>query len=248
MNDDRIVNYMKVRHDHARTVACVIAVQLFVLAVYFCLYALIAGNVFLSLSEGEGKVILISLAIALALGLCYINCMAVIHAKKVNITRPDSMAIRDGKEVVRIAYSTARPVLIYKITYGLILMTFGGIVYIMLLSLMEDQILAGLYGRIICCIASAAAVLIAYPCIDRIACYRALLSETHELFFEEEDGAVRRFTAAFSVPLAICVWYIMRYFSTKQNIAWIVFPVTALFALAIVFLINIKKVDKSAAL
>lgn len=242
MNDERIINYMKIRGDHAKTVACAAAVQLFVLAVYFCLYALIAGQVFLSLSEDGGKVILIALSIALAAGLIVINWLTVIHGRRVDITRPDSLAMRGGEEVVRIAYTTARPVLIYKITYCLVLLTLSGAVYIMLMSFMEDQILAGLYGRILCCIAGAAAVLIAYPCIDRIACYRALLGESHYLYYDAEPPAGAKYVAAITIPATICAWYVMRYFGTNQSIAWIVFPVVALFALAIAFLIRIKSV------
>ena len=242
MNDDRIVNYMKIRGDHAKTVACAVAVQLFVLAVYFCLYALIAGQVFLSLSEGAGKGILIALSIALAAGIIFINCLTIIHGKKVDITKPDDLAMRDGEEVVRIAYSTARPVLIYKITYSLVMLTVSGLVYIILLSFMEDQVLAGLYGRIICCIAGAAALLIAYPCIDRIVCYRALLGENHHLHYDTKTYTSGKYIAAFAIPASICAWYILRYFGTNQSIAWVVFPFVALFAFAIAFLIRIKNV------
>ncbi len=233
---------MKIRADHAKTVACIIAVQLFVLAVYFCLYALIAGRVFLSLTEGTGKVIMISASIVLAIGVCVINCMAVIHAKKVDITRPDDMAMRDGEEVVRLAYSTARPVLIYKITCSLVMLVAGGVVYIMLLTFMEDAALANLYGRILCCIDMAAAVLTAYPCIDRISCYRALLGESHELYYDAPSGISTKFIAAVTVPVALCTWFILRYFSAGQDIAWAVLPFTALFAIATAFLIRIKSV------
>lgn len=231
---------MKIRNDHAGTVACVIAVQLFALAVYFALYALMAGHVFLSLSESTGRVVMISVAVALAAGLCVVNVLTVIHGKRVYITKPDGIAMRDGEEVVRIAYSTARPVLIYKITLGLVMMTLSGLVYIILLSYMEDQILAGLYGRIVCCIASASSVLIAYPCIDRISCYRALLGETHELYLDEGRETAVKYTAALAVPVCICLWYVLRYFGTYQSVAWIVFPATALFAFAIAFLVNVK--------
>ena len=240
MNDDRIVNYMKVRSDHAKTVACVIAVQLFVLAVYFCMYALIAGHVFLSLSEEAGKIIMITVASGLAAGVVVVNFLTVIHGKKVDITRPDSLAMRDGEEVVRIAYTTARPVLIYKITYSIVIVAAGVLVNIILLSFLEDQILAGLYGRIVICLCLSAAVLIAYPCIDRIACYRALLGESHVLYYDRKGNRLPGYIAAFCVPVCICLWYVFRYFARFSDIAWVIFPFVALFALAISFLINIK--------
>ncbi len=236
MNDERIVKYMKERNDYARTVACVIAVQLFALAVYFCMYALIAGGVFISLTLDTGKVIMIVISSAIAAALCVLNILTVIRGKKVYITRPDSIALRDGREVVEIAYKTARPVLIYKITLCLVLLTVSGLVYIMLLTFMEARILAGLYGRIFCCLAGAAAVLIGYPCIDRIACYRALLGESHELSYDIRPNKVLGYMISVTVPVSICVWYVMRYFGDYSHIAWIVFPLVALFALAVVFL------------
>ncbi len=236
--DERIVNYMKTRNEQAGTVACVVAVQLFALAAYLCLYALIAGGVFYSLTEKTGKVIIIVTACIIAVILCVINIMTVIRSKKVYITRPDSIALRESSEIVREAYSTARPVLIYKITYSLVMVSLAGIVNIMLLIFMEDQALATIYGRIVSCLAVAFAVIIAYPCIDRISCYRALLNETHELYTDTPANTALMYIMSIAVPASICLWYGLRYYGTRPDIAWIVFPVTALFAFAFAFLRN----------
>ena len=244
--DERIVNYMKARVAYAKTVACSIAVQLFALAVYFCLYALIFSNLFYSSSEKTGKLIMICIAIVIAVGLCVLNVFTVIRSKEVYIKRPDAIALRDGKEIVSIAYSTARPVLIYKITYSLIICGISGLVYITLLIIMKDAALAGLYGRICCCLAVAAAVLIAYPCVDRITCYRALLGETHDLITDDGADRTYMYTAALVIPPVICLWYILRYYGSRPDVAWIVFPVAALFSVAIAFLRNwVKSVDKA---
>lgn len=239
--DERIVNYMKERNGFARAVACTVAVQLFALAVYFCLYAVISTDAFYSLSQKTGKVIMIVLAAVIAVGLCVVNVLMVIKGKKVYITRPDCIAVRDAKETVEIAYRTARAVLIYKITYSMVLLTAVGIVYIMLEIFMDNKDLAGLYGRIICCIISAAAVLIAYPCIDRIACYRALLGETHDLVYDIRPDTVLMYVLSVATPLCIYLWYVLRYYTDHADTAWIVFPVTLLFALAIPFLIGRAK-------
>ncbi len=239
--DERIVNYMKARSEHAQTVAVAIAVQLFALAVFFCLYALMFSHMFYSLSENTGKVIMICISIIISVGLCVVNVMTAMRSKKVNITKPDAIALRDGDEVVRLAYSTARSVLIYKITYSLVICVTSGIVYIILLIAMSDQALAGIYGRIICCVAVAIATLIALPCVDRIACYRALLGQTHELLVSETPNTALKYAVAVCTPICICVWYILRYYGTGSDIAWVTFPFTALFAFAIVFLINWTK-------
>ena len=147
--DERIVNYMKERSRYARTVAGVAAVHLFALAVYFGMSAVLSGGFFYSGSEGTGKTVAVCFAAVIAAGLCVVNILTVIRSEKVYITRPDRIAIRDSEEIVKIAYDTARPVLIYKITYSLVLMAGGGLVYIILLMSMNDEVLAGLYGRII---------------------------------------------------------------------------------------------------
>ena len=236
--DERIVNYMKARSEQAGTVACVVAVQLFALAVYFCLYALIAGGVFYSLTENTGKIIILVTAGVIAVLLVVINSFTVIRSKKVYITRPDSIAIRDGSEVVREAYTTARPVLIYKITYSLVIVAVGCLVNIMLKIFMEDQALAVIYGRIVFCLITAFAIIIAYPCIDRIACYRALLNETHDLYYDTVPDKCLMYVMAFAVPLSVCLWYSLRYYGPRPDIAWIVFPLTALLAIAVSFLRN----------
>ncbi len=236
--DEQIVNYMKERYNYAKTVASVIAVQLFALAVYFCIYALIAGGVFYSLSEKTGKIISVALAFAIAAGICVINVMTVIRSKSVYISRPDAIALREYKETVRYAYDTARPVLIYKITYSLVIVGASGLVYIMLLIGMEDKNLAGMYGRIVCCLALAVAILIAYPCFDRIGCYRALLGETHELITDNKQSKAFGYVASFALPLSLFTWYALRFYGPRGDIAWAVFPFTALFALAFIFLAN----------
>ena len=125
---------MKERNRYAGTVACTVAVQLFALAVYLCIYALIAGGVFYSLSEGTGRVIALSVCGAVAAGLVIVNVLCVIKGRKVYITRPDSIAIRDSEEIVRLAYTTARPVLIHKTTWSIICLAITPLVYIIFLQ------------------------------------------------------------------------------------------------------------------
>ena len=101
---------------------------------------------------------------------------------------------------------------------------------------MDDAVMAAFYGRIICCVAAAAAVLIAYPCMDRIACYRALLGETHYLYTEGEDGHFTAYITAAAIPVCICLWYALGFFESTKRISWIVFPVAALLVFAVSFL------------
>ena len=155
--DDRIIDYMKERNRYAATAACAAAVQLFALAVYLCIYALIAGGVFYSLSEKGGKIFAAAVCAVIAAGLVIFNICCVIKGKKVDITRPDSIAIRDSSEVVRLAYRTARPVLIYKITWWLVILAASPLVYIILVTAMDDQTLAPVYAKIIIYIIGKAA-------------------------------------------------------------------------------------------
>ncbi|MCR5686834.1 MAG: hypothetical protein K6G58_02235 [Lachnospiraceae bacterium] len=241
--DERIVNYMKERNEHAKAAASAAAVQLFALAVYFCLYALISGGAVYSLSRAAGRAVCITLAIVIAAVLAVFNILMVIRSRKVYITKPDSISLRDGEETVRLAYNTARPVLIFKITCSLLAVVVAGMVYIMIQILMEDQALAGLYGRIVMCLAGAGAVIAAYPCIDRIRCYRALLNETHDLYMDRRPEMVPAFIASVAVPASICAWYIFRYYGADRKITWIILPGVALFALAGSFLYRYCRQD-----
>ncbi|MBQ6575049.1 MAG: hypothetical protein IJL90_02950 [Lachnospiraceae bacterium] len=241
--DDRIIDYMKERNRYAATAACAAAVQLFALAVYLCIYALIAGGVFYSLSEKGGKIFAAAVCAVIAAGLVIFNICCVIKGKKVDITRPDSIAIRDSSEVVRLAYRTARPVLIYKITWWLVILAASPLVYIILVTAMDDQTLAPVYAKIIICIIAGFAVLFAYPCFDRIACYRALLNETHELYFDAHSFFAPRYILAAGTPTVICLWYLFRYYSERGDIAWIVLPLAVLLGSAISFLCGWTKQD-----
>ena len=244
-SDERIVSYMKERDSQARTVSCAAAVQLFALAVYFCLYALISGGVFYSLSEETGKTAVLCICAVIAAGLCVLNIMCVIRGKKVYITRPDAIAMREGEEVVKLAYDTARPVLIYKITYSLVIAAAGILVNIILQILLRDHSLAAIYGKIAVFMTSATAILIAYPCLDRIRCYLALLGQTHELHYDVKPDNAFRYVFAVAVPSVIFIWYVLRYYHSSEQPAWEVFPFTILFGLAVPFLINWAKACKN---
>lgn len=242
--DERIVNYMKERSSFAKMLASVIAVQLFALAVYFCLYALFFGGVFYSQSAHTGKIITIVVSAVIAAVLCVVNYLTAIRSKKVYITRPDRIAINDTFEIIRVAYDTARPVLIFKITYSLVIVAASVAVYIIIAVLMEDQALAAIYGKIVICMAIAAAVMIAYPCIDRIACYRALLNETHELSYDTPFGMAPLYILSFAIPLTVCGWYVVRYYSPGPWIAMVIILASALFSFAISFLAGWASDDK----
>ncbi len=234
--DERIVNYMKERSSYAKMLASVIAVQLFALAVYFCFYALFSGGVFYSLTAHTGKITTIAISAVIAMILCVVNYLTTIRSRKVYITRPDRIAINDTFEIIRVAYDTARPVLIFKITYSLVIIAGSALVYIIFGILMEDQALASIYGRIVICLATAAAVMIAYPCIDRISCYRALLNETHELSYDTGFKMAPMYILSFAIPITVFAWYVVRYYSGAPWIAIVVFPVAALFSFAISYL------------
>ena len=236
--DERIVNYMKERAGYARMVSCAVAVQLIGLAFYFGIYVLIDRGVVYSLSRRPAEVIGIVISIIVAVCLCVMNIMIAARYKQVYIKRPDQIAMRDAKEVVELAYNTARPVLIYKITYSLVLLTTSGIVYIILLMSIDNQFIAGLYGKIVCALVSALAVFIILPCVDRIACYRALLGQTHILSFDQHPDRASMFIVSAAVPISICVWYVFRFYGEIFETAWITFPIALLFTLAVSFLIK----------
>ena len=236
--DERIADYMKERAKYARTVSCAVSVQLIALAFYFGVYILIDRDAFYSMSKNMAELIAVILAVIVAVCVFVVNYFTVIRSRKVYITRPDGVAIRDAREVVELAYKTARPILIYKITYSLVIMTVSGIVYIIFLMMIDNQFIAGIYGKIVCCLCISAAVYIAYPCVDRISCYRALLGQTHELSFDVRPNRAFMFILSAAVPFSICLWYAFRLYGQILESSWVIFPVTALFTLAISFLIN----------
>lgn len=238
MPDERIVNYMKERARYARMVSCAVAVQLIGLAFYFGMYIIIARDTFYSGSRNLAETVVVVIAVIVAVCLFVVNYFTVIRSKSVYITRPDMIAMRDANETVSIAWKAARQVLIFKITYCLVGMTVSGIVYIILLMSIDNQFIAGLYGKMVCCLVCAAAAFIAYPCIDRISCYRALLGQTHELSFDVRPNRPLMFALSAAIPFGICIWYALRFYGEIFESAWIVFPVAALLCLAISFLIN----------
>lgn len=254
--DDRIVSYMKVRNEYAKTAAFMAAAQLYAIAGFLCMYALVAGNVFYSRSAGTVKLIIYVITIVISVGLCVVNVLTCRKSKEVYIKSPDYIAVRSGEEIVREAYRVARPVLIQKITLYLILLPASGVVYIMLRIFLNNEALANIYGKLVVTLAVALFVSNAVPCIDRITCYRILLNEIHipHIGMASEGKSerdMRNISAGYivsvAVPLCICIWSILRFYGNRQEIAWIVFPITALLAMAACFLVLWTLEGKAAA-
>lgn len=239
--DERVIKYMKVRNEFAKTVANLATAQLFSIASFYCMYALYSGGVFSSGSLTFAKITILSVMCIISVVLCVINALTVKRSKKVNIMLPDSIAVRSAQEVVREAYIIARPVLIQKITGALLVLPATGLVYIILIIFMDNRSLCDNYGKIMLFLGLAAIVSIAAPCVDRINCYRLLLNEIHISYMRDTDNKKRMifgYVIAGAVPLSILIWSLLRFYSTSQSIAWITFPITFLVAAAAFFLVG----------
>lgn len=237
--DERIVNYMKVRSEYAKTVAFVAAAQLFAVAGFYCMYALYSGGVFYSGSLTYAKITILSIMVLVSIGLCVVNVFTVMKGKMVDIKYPDFISTRQGEEVVREAYMIARPVLIQKITVALLGFPIGILVNIILRIYVNQYKLASIYGMIAILLATAVFISVALPCIDRINCYRALLNEIHvyvDLKLNSKKKFAFGYIFAVGVPLCVCIWGLLRFYSRSQDIAFITFPISLLLCLSACFL------------
>lgn len=239
--DERIINYMKVRNEYAKTVANVAAAQLFSVASFYCMYALYSGGVFYSGSLTYAKFTILAVMILISVSLCVVNVFTVMKAKKVYIRYPDTIATRSGEEVIREAYVIARPVLIQKITGALLVLPFSVLVYIMLINYVSDEALANVYGKIVVMLGLAVFVSTAFPCIDRINCYRKLLNEIHvpvNMDADNKKNTIIGYVFGIAVPVSVCIWSLMRFYSMNQSLAWVTFPIALLLVLAVSFLVG----------
>lgn len=237
--DERIINYMKVRSEYAKTVAYVAAAQLFAVAGFYCMYALYSGGVFYSGSLTYAKITILSIMVLVSIGLCVVNVFTMMKGKMVDIKYPDSISTRQGEEVVREAYMVARPVLIQKITFSALGIPLSILVNIILRIYVNQYKLASTYGMIAILLATAVFLSVAFPCMDRINCYRALLNEIHvyvDLKLNSKKKLAFRYIFAVSIPITVCIWSLLRFYSHSQDIAWITFPISALISLAACFL------------
>ena len=243
--DERIVNYMKVRNEYAKMAAHVAASLLFMLASFLCMHALYVGQVFYSKSLDAVEMAIFIIAVILSACICIVNILTCKKARRVYIKYPDSIAIRNSSDVVREAYYIARPVLIQKITLWTVILFTTGLVYIMLMIFLEDPVMAQIYGKIIVCLGAGVFVSSVVPCIDRLYCYRMLLGEVFvRSDFTDEKSIKKRqavgYVLSVVVPVTVCVWYLIRYYGVKRELAWVAFPFTALFTFAVIFLIEWK--------
>lgn len=234
--DTSIIDYMKIRADFAKAVTSALGTQCFALAVFFCAYGLMAGGFAYSGSYAMLRLVIISISILVSILLCIFNCMVWVKYRKVIAKTPDSIGIRQSSETVEEAYRIARPVLIYKITIACLALFVGGLAYIMLTIFLSRTVVAGVYGRIVVSLCCAFAIMYGGPAIDRIAAYRSALLQTHSLLSTKKNGYLAGMTIAACLPLSICAWYVLRFYTGKSTIAWIVFPMVALFGVAFVYL------------
>lgn len=157
--------------------------------------------------------------------------------------RPDFIAIRQSNDTCIEAYKIARPVLIYKITWGILCMTISGLVYIFLRIFLNRSEISGVYGRVVVTLLLGVGILLIIPSLDRIRAYRVVLKEVHDFGQSPYIWEVVFKIAAILTPISIDTWYILRFYTDKMATGWIVFPMVALFGLAISYLVNWVKED-----
>lgn len=236
--DETLIEYMKKRAEYVRLVSAALAAQCLIVAVFFCAYGLRIKHFVFGGSEDLTKHIIICVAIVLTICISVFNVMVCIKYKRLAEERPDAIALRQSKETVYAAYYIARPILIHKVTVSLAIMFLSGLIYIIVVTVLKRAEIAGMYGRIIVCVAMAISVQYGLPSLDRIESYRSMTGERHVSVHDSMKLYWYSIVAAVGIPVSLCIWYILRYFSEQNSIAWIVFPIFALFGFAIAFLIN----------
>lgn len=239
--DSGLIEYMKKRAEYAKLVATVLSVQCFLLAVFFCEYGLWINQLAYSKSRDTLKVVIILIAVILSLVMVAFNYLVVLKSATVYKLRPDYIALRQSSDTVVEAYAIARPVLIYKITMGLLIMVASGFIYIILRIALDRTEMSGIYGRMIVAVAIGIGLLFIIPSLDRIRAYRVILNEIHTVNGDTFNYVVFFKVASILTPMSIGAWYILRFYTDKRATGWIVFPVMALFGLAICYLIGWSK-------
>lgn len=236
--DAGLVSYMRKRAEFAKLFACVIAVQCFVIAVFFCAYGIYISQFASTPRLVIAKNIIMGIAILISCVICVFGILVSIKFKANIEDVPDRIAIRQGEETVREAYRLARPILIYKITCAIALALVSGILYIMIMIVLDRSFMADIYAKTAVWIILAFVLMMAVPAIDRIEAYRTVLNENHSLYADRQNTFCALIAVSVGMPFSVCIWYIWRYYLDNTGIAWIIFPVTALFALSMVYLAN----------
>lgn len=234
--DSQIVKYMQKRAELATNVAGALAAQCFVLAVFFCAYGLFKSGVVFSKSEDIAKVIIIVISIVITVALCVFNVMLCIKLQSLQKLYPDEIALRQSFDTVDAAYEIARPILIFKITASIVVMTLGGLAYIFLMILLEKSFMSGIYGKIAASSLFGVALLIGLPSFDRIKVYLEMMNVRHADRNSLRGIFPYAIAVAIGLPVSIEGYYIMKCYAGKSDIAFIVFWMVALFALAFAYL------------
>lgn len=232
---------MKKRAEYAKLTSTVLSVQCFLLAVFFCEYGLWINQFVYSKSIKTLRLLIMLTTVVLSIVMVVFNYLVVIKYKQVYDARPDYIALRQSGDTVKEAYRIARPVLIYKITLGLLVMTLSGFIYIILRIVLDRSEISGIYGRMIVAIAIGIGLLFIIPSIDRIKAYRVILNEVHSLNDNPDKYVVFFKIASILTPMSIGAWYILRFYTDKTATGWIVFPMAALFGCAVCYLIGWSK-------
>ena len=238
-----LIDYMKKRAEFAKLSASGVVVQCFALAVFFCSYGLTSAYFSDSDCAASSKTIAILLCIIISVLVSVYLVFICFRYKVLLGMTPDKDIMRDGRSFVRQAYILSRPLLIYRITVGILIMLLSGLVYIILIIALGRMSMAAVYGRIVVSVLTGIAGYVILPALDRIMAYRKALKEDGLTESSEyrRNRYYLRMIVSVALPLSICVWYIIRFYSSNSDIGWMVFPLVALFGLAIYYLIGFAR-------
>ena len=236
METDRNVSeYMQRKNVQSTNLARLIAAQLLITAVFFLAYLFLQNTRRFGADLEISRVIVKGVLIILSLLLSLVGIIVSYKSSGLHKYMPDTIGIRQSHDIIDAAYDVAKPALIFRMTFALVLFMLGGALALVTVSIMGAGENSTYIGKAIFFVFLAGCALMFVPAFDRMNVYKMLLNEKHDIMPRYSFAATG---IAFSIlmPASFCAYYLWRFFGNDRSIAWIVFPIAVIILGAVIVL------------
>jgi len=250
METDRNVSeYMAKRNKLACNASRVLASQTLIVAVFFYAYYELQNWESRSVSLGTARFTVKCILVLLSALVAIAGCLLTAKVSDIVLSIPDSIGLRQSREIVKYAYEKAKDVLTFKITISVVMLTAGIVSVLLYMTLVGYGENGTLIGRAILFLFLSVSILIFLPSFDRIVTYRLMLgSGTGMMSGKIAAGAnaynisdndtgmylrVLGYTISILLPSSIALYLMWRYFGSNRSQAFIIFPVALMILCAI---------------
>ena len=220
---------MNKRNIFVTNVARIIASQFLVIAVFFCACMILKNADRFEFDLDKIQIIVKMCLIILSLLVATAGIILMQRIGEIAGLIPDSIGLRQSREILGYAYDSAGDALKFKMTVSGVILTGGMVCALIIMSVCGLSENGTLAAKIVFFVMLAIATIVFLPSFDRMLVYKKLIDGSVKRS-EIKPGIAKKIrimgaVAFIAIPLSTCIYLLWKYFGNNGSIAFVVYAI-----------------------